>query len=139
MACAWRCRRCWWRPTKNVACARRRRRAGWRAWKRKRDCNGRCRLGGRRALESEHAVLEVDPDAVVLQELRADDPSELEPEQHARRVQIEHYDREIPVLDRVERQIHARQQERVLLPPGCTPHLQRNPAELALADGGGGG
>src|SRR5581483_5852377 len=63
------------------------------------------------AFQANDAAFEIDRHTILAQELVADDPSELEAEQRARRVQIEHHHREIPVLDLIERQVHPRQQE----------------------------
>src|SRR5712691_4630929 len=88
----------------------------------------------RKALESKYAALEIDPDAVVLEELRADDPAQLEAEQDARRVQVQHHHRKVLVLNLLECQIDAGQQEGVFLPPRRAPHLQRNLADVVLVD-----
>ena len=72
-------------------------------------------------------------DAVLAQELVADDPAELEPEQRARRVQVQHDHREVRVVDRVERQVDARHQERVLVPARRSEHLQARSAAPARA------
>ena len=78
-------------------------------------------------------ALEVDADAVLAQELVADDAAELEAEQRARRVQVQHDHREVLVADRVERQVDARHQERVLIPARRAVDLQRDPARRSRA------
>ncbi len=80
----------------------------------------------RHVLEPQHGALEVDADAVLAQELVADDAAELEAEQRARRVQVQHHDREVLVADRVERQVDARHQERVAIPARRAVDLQRD-------------
>ena len=58
----------------------------------------------------------------------ADDAADLEAEQHARRAQVEHDQREVAVLDAVEVEVHAGQQERVAVPARRAVHAQRDPA-----------
>ena len=59
-----------------------------------------------------HLGFQVDSDAVVLEELRADNAAKLEAEEHARRIEIEDDHGKVLVLNRVERQVDARHQER---------------------------
>src|SRR5262249_19513917 len=58
-------------------------------------------------LQSEHAAVQIDPDAIFAQELMPDDASELEAKQRAGCIEIQHYDRKIVESDRVEGQIDA--------------------------------
>src|SRR6185369_9631016 len=67
-------------------------------------------------LQPEDAVFQIDSDAILAQELVSDDPAKLKAEQGARCIQIQHDHREVRVFDGVERQVHARQQERVFIP-----------------------
>src|SRR3954471_7233977 len=135
MAAGSGCRRWSWRPRRSGGCARRLTRDESSA------CAARCAAPSplRNLLEVEHASFEVDADAVAAQELVADDAAELKPEQRTGRVQVQHHDREVRVANGVEREIDARQQERVAIPSRGTKHLQRNlPGGLLAADRRGG-
>src|SRR5262249_37254885 len=92
----------------------------------------RCEL--RDVLEPKQTVLEIDADAIVFQELRADDAPELKAEKNAWCIEIQHHDGKVLVLNLVEGEIDAWQQERILFPPRCAPHLQRNAAHIRLGD-----
>ena len=62
-----------------------------------------------------------------------DDAPDLEAEQRARRVEIQHDDRKVPVLNRIERQVDAGEEERLGVPPRAAIHPQLDlPAHLAL-------
>ena len=55
-----------------------------------------------------------------------DNPTQLEPEQRARRIQVQHDDREILVLNGVEPQIDAGHQEGVGIPSRRAVDFKRN-------------
>src|ERR1700704_4573614 len=64
----------------------------------------------------------------------ADDAPDLEAEQRARRVEIQDDDREVPVLNRIERQVDAGEEERLGVPPRAAIHAQLDlPAHITLA------
>ena len=71
-------------------------------------------------------MLQVDADPVILQELRPDDPAQLEAEEDAGRVQVQHHHREVLVLNLLERQIDA-----------IWPELERRAAETEAEPTGG--
>src|SRR6185503_10700072 len=81
------------------------------------------------AIEPDHASDEIDRDAIAAQELVADDAAELKAEERARRVQVQHHHRDLREADRLELEVHVRQQERVLVPSRRAVDLERNAAE----------
>src|SRR5262249_39066960 len=88
--------------------------------------------------ESEDAVLEIDSHPVFAQEFVSDYPAQLKAEQRARGVQVQDDDREVRVLDRVERQVDAGKQKRVFVPAGRAEYFQLDLARrLAASDGAG--
>src|SRR5215813_8029732 len=86
-------------------------------------------------LQPQYRPIEIDADAVLAEELVADDATELEAEQGGGGVQIQDDHREVLVADRVEREIDARHQERVGIPTRGAVHLQRDlAADVRLAE-----
>src|SRR5688572_25501149 len=79
-----------------------------------------------RLRHSELAAIEIERDAVRAQELVADDAADLEAEQDARRLQVQHHHREVVVVDLVELEVDAGHQERVAIPTGRAVDAQRD-------------
>ena len=61
-------------------------------------------------------MFQIYPDAVMAEELMPHNPAELKAEQCTRRVQIQHDHRKVHILNRIELQIDAWQQERIAIP-----------------------
>src|SRR5262245_33112823 len=80
-------------------------------------------------VEADDALREVDRHAILAQELVADDATQLEAEEGARSLEVEHDHRDLREADRLEREIHVREQEGVHVPPGRPVDLERNAAE----------
>src|SRR6185295_18233394 len=110
MVSGYACRRSSSRPTRSGACAKRRKRGEPPGSRARRPSRRTAAL--RDLLEAEHRAFEVDADAVLAQELVADDAAKLEAQQRAGRVQVQDDDREVLVGDLVEQQVDTRHQER---------------------------